>query len=108
MIPITGCSEHYSLQEADDGFWQHAYIVKNKEAYWDDSTLRYVRDPKGIKLGGGPAKDPFGAGAARIEQLATELLQREVSADTPLRVAAIYLSTGYDNKTIGTLREWAH
>lgn len=108
MIKADGKSEHYNRQEGDAGFWHHTYIMKDKDAYYLDSTLRYVRRNNEIEIMGNAAKDPFDTGFAQIEQLASELVGRGVDHDLPIRVAVMHSFTEYDNNTIGVLRDWAH
>lgn len=108
MVLADGKSEHYSKEEGDAGFWHHSYIMKNRGAYYDDSTLRYVRRGEEFELCGGAVLDPYGKGAGQIEQLAKELVARGVPENTPVRIAAMHSFTEYDNSLIGTLRDWAH
>jgi len=108
MVTKDGKSEHYTRQEGDAGFWHHSYIMKNHDAYYDDSTLRYLRRDNEIEMCGGAVLDPYGKGVPQIEQLASELLARGVPDDMPIRVAVMHSFTEYDNSMIGTLRDWAH
>lgn len=110
----NGKTEFFPETEAKAADYHHSHLVKDMDAYDQDSTLRFVRMSSENKytIAGDAAIDPFEStqNVKQIQTLARKLIDAGADPQAPIIVEDMALpkvEAPYQGKAIGTLQKFA-
>jgi hypothetical protein len=104
MITIDGHWEHYGPEEAKRANYHHSNVVKDRDAYGCDSTLRYAIVGGVLQLNGNAALDAYEKGAGQIAALIDRLSW--LPGETRVETADHHIQRSTNNCKIGTVSSW--